>query len=29
MMFDFPNGWQLGSVEDSMKAIIDIAVETA
>ncbi len=23
MTFDFPDGWQLQSVEDSMKAIID------
>ena len=28
MMFDFPNGWQLGSVEDSMKAIIDYRGKT-
>jgi type I restriction enzyme S subunit len=28
MMFDFPDGWQLGSVEDSMKAIIDYRGKT-
>ena len=28
MMFDFPNGWQLRSVEDSMKAIIDYRGKT-
>ena len=28
MMFDFPNGWQLRSVEDSMRAIIDYRGKT-
>ena len=28
MMFDFPNGWRLRSVEDSMKAIIDYRGKT-
>ena len=28
MTFDFPNGWQLQSVEDSMKAIIDYRGKT-
>ena len=28
MMFDFPNGWQLRSIEDSMKAIIDYRGKT-
>ena len=28
MMFDFPDGWQLRSVEDSMQAIIDYRGKT-
>ena len=28
MMFDFPAGWQLRSVEDSMQAIIDYRGKT-
>ena len=28
MMFDFPDGWQLRSIEDSMKAIIDYRGKT-
>ena len=28
MIFDFPNGWQLRSIEDSMKAIIDYRGKT-
>ncbi len=28
MTFDFPDGWQLQSVEDSMKAIIDYRGKT-